>query len=276
MSSDCPEVRALLAELTPKVKGCREELNAQAVGNALYGLQGMSSDCPEVRELLVHLLPKIVACTGRLSGQEVGMAIYGLRAIELGADWSGVFRMWIQDLRTICADPNAPLVHVSSPCQFLAFVVGLPCKLASMLESQLLMDDLAQVRGLLARKLDAMVAKDPLGMNRHEERYLKLARAAFKDRPNVTVSAAQLMEGFECDILIHVHSPASALPDGRALQAVVNVELDGPHHKSVLSKKRFCIERDQYMATLGVTLVRDICRYTHSSSCARCCLCTYR
>jgi hypothetical protein len=40
MGSDYKEVRALLAALTPKVATAREDLNGQALGNSLYGLQG--------------------------------------------------------------------------------------------------------------------------------------------------------------------------------------------------------------------------------------------
>jgi len=48
MSSEYEEVRYLLAVLTPKIANCQELLEAQNVGNALYGLRGMSSDHKEV------------------------------------------------------------------------------------------------------------------------------------------------------------------------------------------------------------------------------------
>ena len=38
---DSEQTRRLVAALTPKVRDCREALDAQAVGNALYGLQRM-------------------------------------------------------------------------------------------------------------------------------------------------------------------------------------------------------------------------------------------
>jgi hypothetical protein len=53
MSRDVREVEDVLAVLVPKIEGCREKLSAQAVGNALHGLQSMSSD------VLVALAPKI-------------------------------------------------------------------------------------------------------------------------------------------------------------------------------------------------------------------------
>lgn len=45
MGSDYKEVRALIAALTPKVASAREDLNGQALGNSLYGLQGENLDC---------------------------------------------------------------------------------------------------------------------------------------------------------------------------------------------------------------------------------------
>jgi hypothetical protein len=37
-------------------------MNAQGVGNALYGLRGMSSNRLEVRRLLKALAPKVAGC----------------------------------------------------------------------------------------------------------------------------------------------------------------------------------------------------------------------
>ena len=59
LQSDSTEVRGLISVLGAKVKGWRDDLNAQAVGNALYGLQGMSSDSVEVRGLISVLGAKL-------------------------------------------------------------------------------------------------------------------------------------------------------------------------------------------------------------------------
>jgi very-short-patch-repair endonuclease len=85
MSSDVQEVRYVLGALAPKIKGCREQFDAQAVGNALYGLQSMSSDAEEVRYVLGALAPKIKECRGQLSSQEVGNALYGLQNMSSDA-----------------------------------------------------------------------------------------------------------------------------------------------------------------------------------------------
>ncbi len=65
--------------LAAKISQSTCELDAQAIGNALYGLKGMSSECGEVRTLLSVLATKISASKNLLSGQEVGIALYGLR-----------------------------------------------------------------------------------------------------------------------------------------------------------------------------------------------------
>jgi hypothetical protein len=72
----------VLAALTPKIEGCGEELDAQAVGNALYGLQGMSSDVREVKDVLAALAPKIEGCREELSSQAVSNALRGLRSMS--------------------------------------------------------------------------------------------------------------------------------------------------------------------------------------------------
>ncbi|KAK3271686.1 hypothetical protein CYMTET_19982, partial [Cymbomonas tetramitiformis] len=82
MSSNEPEVKALLQALAPKVTGCKEELSAQAVGNALYGLQSMSSNEPEVKALLQVLAPKVKGCKEQLDAQAVSNALYGLQSMS--------------------------------------------------------------------------------------------------------------------------------------------------------------------------------------------------
>ena len=47
MNSDSLEVRALLAALSEKIEASSVTLDAQAVGNALFGLQRMNSNNAE-------------------------------------------------------------------------------------------------------------------------------------------------------------------------------------------------------------------------------------
>ena len=80
MSSKHDEVRKLLVVLTGKAQDC-EKLDAQAVGNALYGLQGMSSEHAEVRSLLAVLTGKVKDCE-EIDAQAVGNALYGLQCMS--------------------------------------------------------------------------------------------------------------------------------------------------------------------------------------------------
>jgi spore coat protein CotF len=84
-SSGVAEVRVVLKALAPKIASCNEALSAQAVGNALYGLMSCSSDTPEVRQVLQALAPKIASCNEALSGQAVGNALYGLQSCSSDA-----------------------------------------------------------------------------------------------------------------------------------------------------------------------------------------------
>ena len=45
--------------ISQKIEHCTELLEAQNVGNALYGLRGMNSDCKEVRAVIAALTPKV-------------------------------------------------------------------------------------------------------------------------------------------------------------------------------------------------------------------------
>jgi hypothetical protein len=82
MSSESSEVRTVLSALAKKVSMCSEDLTVQEIGNALYGLQGMSSDSSEVREVLSALTIKIHTCKGNLDAQAVGNAFYGLQGMS--------------------------------------------------------------------------------------------------------------------------------------------------------------------------------------------------
>ena len=82
MSSEHAEVRKLLSMLTVKFAECPDNFDTQAVGNSLYGLQGMDSEHVEVRKLLTVLTPKVAGCLNPLNSQAVGNAMYGLQSMR--------------------------------------------------------------------------------------------------------------------------------------------------------------------------------------------------
>ena len=61
MTSKSRQIQELLSVLAQAIDISPHSLSAQAVGNALYGLQGMSSEVPSVRMLLRVLAKKINA-----------------------------------------------------------------------------------------------------------------------------------------------------------------------------------------------------------------------
>lgn len=76
MSSDVPQVRALLAALADRISLSKCSLSGQGIADALYGLYSMNSDCPELRALLKALSDRIDATKGKLDSQEIGNALY--------------------------------------------------------------------------------------------------------------------------------------------------------------------------------------------------------
>ncbi len=78
MNSREPEIRNLLSVLATKVSRTWEDLKAQEVGNALYGLKRMNSDIAEVRHLIEALVPKVASSPEILDAQAIGNSFYGL------------------------------------------------------------------------------------------------------------------------------------------------------------------------------------------------------
>jgi hypothetical protein len=76
---DSEAVRRLAGALAPKVRACRDKLTGKNVGNALYGLRSLG-DSAEIRMLVAALTPKVKAC-GELRAGEIGMAMYGLQSM---------------------------------------------------------------------------------------------------------------------------------------------------------------------------------------------------
>jgi hypothetical protein len=80
MLGDSAEVRGILTALAGKMKDCSQCLNAQGVGNALYGLQSLKLSM-EARVILRALVPYVEGCAEHLSPQHVGNALYGLQGL---------------------------------------------------------------------------------------------------------------------------------------------------------------------------------------------------
>jgi len=78
MKSNSPEVRALVQAMAKKLQEEKVILDSEGIGSALYGLHRMSSDVPQVRALLSALTGCIEISEVYLSGQGIADSLYGL------------------------------------------------------------------------------------------------------------------------------------------------------------------------------------------------------
>ena len=101
----------MLAALTPKVEQCSAELNAQAVGNALYGLQSLG-DSKEVRGLLAALTPKVQQCSEVLTPAALAMALCGLGQHFFGHELYKYLQACVGELSGLKVDEAAALIQV--------------------------------------------------------------------------------------------------------------------------------------------------------------------
>lgn len=72
-------IPAFIERIAARFCELREELRAREASNALYGLRCMSSECSEVRLLVRALAMKLQSTSTKLVAQAVGNAIYGLQ-----------------------------------------------------------------------------------------------------------------------------------------------------------------------------------------------------
>jgi hypothetical protein len=73
MSSECSEVRALVAQLSLIIARSDDDLDGQAIGNSLYGLKNMNSEHPEVRILLRVLAIRINRSSAEMKAQVISI-----------------------------------------------------------------------------------------------------------------------------------------------------------------------------------------------------------
>jgi hypothetical protein len=83
--SDNTETRSVLAALVVKVRRCRDGLLAQHAGDALLGLRGCSSDVVEVRSVLAAVAVKLQESRAELSATQLCKALAGLQSCSSDA-----------------------------------------------------------------------------------------------------------------------------------------------------------------------------------------------
>jgi very-short-patch-repair endonuclease len=230
MSSDSQEVRDLIKALTPKVIKCNEVLNAQNVGNALYGLQSMRSDNQEVRDLIKALTPKFIKCNEELNPQNVGMALYGFSDLVeiISADLVLFFDNCLSKVDFINFSEFDKLVVIQSLSIFLE----------NLEKSHFIFEKWSTFRDNLLTSV-ATVQKNNVSQfqSSAEKDYFNAVKELL-DCSLVKISNNQFLFGFESDIVIKNTSSST----------IVNIEIDGPSHHKIASKKAlFSKRRDKFL-----------------------------
>jgi len=237
MSSEWLPVRQLLEGLTPHLHACQGLLSSQDASLALYGLQGMNGTLPEVQALLSELLCKINTDTdtGHWGVQDVSLAFLGLHDIKLGPEWNVLLQEWLQTLA------SASLGQARMAYQSLALVLGLSCCLRTTLESFTTHERLLLLQEQLKKRWQkAKVLPKKLSSN--AEMYKKQAHVAFADQDKVGVTTAEVLFGFECDIVL------------RQDDVVVNVQLQEEDYP-LAGRHSFSYLRDQLLQQNGVRVL---------------------
>merc|ERR1711988_1492170 len=82
-SADSPEVRALVTEVTARIRASdRTVMTSAAIADSMYGLQGLSSDVQEVQNLLTELAKKVSVSPASFTPDQVGRALFGLQGLS--------------------------------------------------------------------------------------------------------------------------------------------------------------------------------------------------
>jgi hypothetical protein len=229
------------------------------VGNSLYGLQGMSSDSSEVRAMLSALVPKVESCREALDAQHVGNSLYGLQGMGEGDEHTALLN-YLYD-KTTCISGNALL-----SCKDLV-VFGQNLALILPKLRVVLKDEYEQWENvnsiiadeLLARKdnSDPFFSPEDFG-SKAEQRVYDIIKMTFDDSIRSISSNEYLFNLFESDIVLRVpivNDLSSSRLSQRELIIIINIEIDGIHHKRE-KRKRFCMLRDKYLKAKGVVIER--------------------
>jgi len=262
MSSNRPEVLQLLSVLTPLVGSCDGRLSAQSVGMALYGLQNMSSARQEVLQLLSVLIPILKSYDGSLPAQTVGMALMGLRNFD------------VLDCKVLVDEFVGRMIEFQSQESVQpmnrASITSLIFAADSLLQSNL------YVHATWAGKMESLRQDLLAQLQLHEcsvsgtksaAKAVKVAIDLFSETAlqvnsdkipidlralHVQVESNIWLHGYEADIVLRISGEYRGV---RIVDTVVNVEVDGPSH-SRLSSRRHSVIREWRMRQEGVRVER--------------------
>jgi hypothetical protein len=264
MSSEYQEVRKMLSALLPQVQSCQEPLKAQAVGNALYGLQGMSSSLKETQELIDAVVLNYFLQLESISVQSISMGLFGLLNKNLSEPALNLVRHWFLCIEKLLVADGTSFDDIVMLYQSLALMDSPNLPLTQSLQAASLYDDFMRLKERVYDRVTLLSkSSTPKQQSRTEAYYYERVKAAYKNHKNVALSHNEFLFGFEADIVIRHYDDST-----NTLTKIINIELDGPAHRYIFRKQRFCALRDEYLTRVhGVQISRyDLTSASNSAS----------
>lgn len=285
MRSNSEEVRDVLSALTIKVLNCKEDFKAQDVGHSLYGLQGFSRNCTQVNELLSALSSKVLSCKGNLTTQNVSDALYGLHGIKcnrlnnsfylpvldfLHSQTKNFMHDELKSKESIDSRDSSVNESNDSSLTSTSELVKLGQTLTFVLPE---LAEILPIGVYYSWKKINMDVSDELERRKNSgDKYYKhlkfrsnidrntlkrvydILEEAFDNTETKMSSNVHLCDLFLCDIVMEIYLQKT--PDEELdTNAVVNVEIDGVHHRQD-KNKLFGLRRDKYLKSRDVVIVR--------------------
>ena len=329
MSTYYPEVRLVIMEVTRLFPICTETFNGQCVGNSVYGLQNLET-CYEVKALIRELVIKISQSQDEIKAQEIANAIFGLqslsnescpeilsliRALEKkcslsNEEWTPnhIQQVFGLQLMTSCPEIDGLLSQIKKKifehcCEFTSYqeigncLYGLnrlydfnkdAVEIATYLLSKINLESLdgdineidwrSLIHGLVpltelersteVRRTAQIILNKMLlkckqfegedTVSKNETQCKKSLQAALALYNGIKITTNKFIFGYSYDILIEKSSNVDANDEMKSEEGVVsliNVEIDGPTHKNAKSI-HFHDIRDSYFKSNGIIVLR--------------------
>jgi hypothetical protein len=253
MSSEHEEVRGMLSALVPKVCSCQEHLTEQSIGNALYGLQGMSSGLKETQDLIDAVVLNYFLQLESISVQSISMGLFGILNKYLSEPVLKLVRHWFLCIEKLLVADGTSFDDVVMLYQLLALMDSRNLPLTKSLQAASIYDDFLRLKERMYDRLTLLSkSSTPKQQSRTEAYYYERVKAAYKNHKNVALSHNDFLFGFEADIVIRHYDDST-----NTLTKIINIELDGPAHRYIFRKQRFCALRDEYLTRVhGVQVTR--------------------
>ena len=253
---DVPEVSALIDALLPHINSSMEALHPQHVSNALYGISGLFDESVPSTVIIYRYLKS-----------------HFDRVVAVDSN-----QLSLKDRQMLTS-------HV---CLFIDRIQHNGSVISSQLSAELIemrhrLEPLRML-GLTTTNDDDDDDDDDSRISKIEELYLKEVQLALQNTPYEVWSQAYL-DGMECDLIITMKkkksSPTCDHPIiitnknnnnsnsyNNSQTIVVNIEIDGPHHKQP-KKLQYTRLRDEYFRQRHGVSVRRVDASSSSSSSRR-------